>query len=284
VDHLGHSHGRFHALMKEKLLEMDKVIEFLLKSIQNENERYLIVLTSDHGMKNNGGHGDNTPMEIETPLIFIDSKQLQSKYQKSNSERVDQLDIVNTISALLGLPFPRRSKGRIIESVLSSFGANADDHICKLYENAVHLFKLSTQIKQNDKEKKNTLKSYSKVINHLQPKLITSGLKPSLNFLYLGLSFMFFSLLFLLITFVTNSYINLLPTSQTCFITTVAYASIVFNAIAASATSFIFVESESWNFWAQTIVIVLFTNLMNSSGTKIDKNFLFHYLKRIPKL
>ena len=47
---------------------MDQVIRKIYSSL-NEND--LLVILSDHGMANEGGHGGSSQMETLTPAIFI---------------------------------------------------------------------------------------------------------------------------------------------------------------------------------------------------------------------
>ncbi|RWS25466.1 GPI ethanolamine phosphate transferase 2-like protein, partial [Leptotrombidium deliense] len=148
VDHIGHTYGRFNEHMTNKLHELDNFIKNIYDLLRKDKSRYLIVVTADHGMRDNGGHGDMSEKEILTPLVFIDSKQSEQHKQK-HYVHVNQLDIVNTISAALGLPYPQLSKGKIIGSMLSKLGMKDDELLCRYFNNAIQLLQKNEQRKSN---------------------------------------------------------------------------------------------------------------------------------------
>ena len=79
VDHV---HGPKHPLIPVKLKEMNLVVEKIFKKLQSqlgqaqnegneENLPHLILITGDHGMANQGGHGGDSEPEVTTPLVLL---------------------------------------------------------------------------------------------------------------------------------------------------------------------------------------------------------------------
>ena len=54
--------------IKRKLYEMDEIIRKIYSKLKKND---LLIVLSDHGMANEGGHGGSSEMEISTPVIFI---------------------------------------------------------------------------------------------------------------------------------------------------------------------------------------------------------------------
>lgn len=123
VDHIGHSYNPNHFMMKKKLEQMNQVITDVTKKI---DDKTLLVVIGDHGMDATGNHGGDSKDEVETSL-FMYSKQKRFKFHKKNKSfydtselgkkyrSVNQIDLVPTISLLLGLPIPFNNLGYPID-------------------------------------------------------------------------------------------------------------------------------------------------------------------------
>lgn len=58
VDHVGHRYGPFHPAMKDKLLQMNAVIEDLVNLMEEQDmQDTLLFVFGDHGMTDDGNHG-----------------------------------------------------------------------------------------------------------------------------------------------------------------------------------------------------------------------------------
>ncbi len=68
---------------------MDEIIRKIYKSLKAND---LLIVLSDHGMANEGGHGGSSHMEIMTPVLFVS--------QNFDVDRSNQNDI-------LLLPIPK---------------------------------------------------------------------------------------------------------------------------------------------------------------------------------
>ncbi|KAI8605279.1 hypothetical protein EDD21DRAFT_156427 [Dissophora ornata] len=146
LDHVGHSGGPKSALMRPKQAEMDTIAKTIYKtlvakdsvSVNMEQELpTLFVLCGDHGMNEVGNHGGSSRSEISTTFLFMSSlfehAQAQADIQsmvepyrqaKDNEEyqfyrSVSQVDLVPTLSLLMGLPIPKNSVGKLIPELFS---------------------------------------------------------------------------------------------------------------------------------------------------------------------
>ncbi|KAB8214106.1 alkaline-phosphatase-like protein [Aspergillus novoparasiticus] len=113
VDHVGHRFGPAHPEIFNKLKDMDRVITEVVNSI---DENTLIVVLGDHGMDEHGNHGGETKNEVQAALWL---------YTQRRHFAVYQIDLVPTLSLLLGIPIPFNSLGSPIkEAFLGAAGDN----------------------------------------------------------------------------------------------------------------------------------------------------------------
>ena len=120
VDHAGHRYGPGHEAMGRKLSEMDDVLERVVSTMDNTT---LLVVMGDHGMDSKGNHGGDSVDEIEAGLWLyakLDAfAEVPSKYRDDELyhqgmppvRRVQQIDLLPTLSLLLGLPVPYNNLG-----------------------------------------------------------------------------------------------------------------------------------------------------------------------------
>lgn len=117
VDHAGHRYGPNHPEMKKKLEQMNEFIQDVVKSI---DERTLLVVMGDHGMDPKGDHGGESLPEVESTLWMYSKNPFFGRLQEelydesnygSSHRSVGQIDLVPTISLLLGLPIPFNNLG-----------------------------------------------------------------------------------------------------------------------------------------------------------------------------
>ncbi|KAK9446976.1 uncharacterized protein V1518DRAFT_422610 [Limtongia smithiae] len=108
VDHAGHRYGPDTPQMKTKLTEMNDVIRFVLEALKDDEDTLLVVL-GDHGMDDKGDHGGDSQGEIEAGLFLYSARQFLAPFD--DIETVNQIDIVPTLSILLGLAVPFSNLG-----------------------------------------------------------------------------------------------------------------------------------------------------------------------------
>ncbi|KAF7331568.1 GPI ethanolamine phosphate transferase 3 [Mycena kentingensis (nom. inval.)] len=127
VDHVGHRVGPDHPKMREKLTQMDGVLRRVVDLLDEET---LLVVLGDHGMDRSGDHGGDGEHETSSamwvyskgvPLTTLGSEipsgilQYRTFPGEVQPHRwIQQIDIVPSLSLLLGLPIPFNNLGSII--------------------------------------------------------------------------------------------------------------------------------------------------------------------------
>lgn len=120
VDHAGHWYGPEHPNMADKLQQMDHTVAQIADKIDEDT---VLVVLGDHGMDKKGDHGGESDEELEATLWFYSKTAMFGRRNSSHvappstaKERpVEQIDLVSTLSLLLGLPVPFNNLGRPIE-------------------------------------------------------------------------------------------------------------------------------------------------------------------------
>ena len=116
VDHAGHRYGPDHPAMTNKLHQMDAVLREIMALL---DEQTLLVVMGDHGMDAKGDHGGESDDEVEAALWMYSKKRAFGRLNNDSikppsiaKERpVAQIDLVPTLSLLLGLPIPYNNLG-----------------------------------------------------------------------------------------------------------------------------------------------------------------------------
>ena len=129
VDHAGHRYGPDHQAMTEKLNQMDGVIREMMQLI---DEKTLLVVMGDHGMDGKGDHGGESDEEVEAAIWFYSKRRIFGRMQpsfiippKNAKERpIRQIDLVPTLSLLLGVPIPFSNLGKPIEEAFIGVAGN----------------------------------------------------------------------------------------------------------------------------------------------------------------
>jgi ethanolaminephosphotransferase len=145
LDHIGHASGAFNALIKDKLSEMDQIIETIYSKMSKND---LLLITGDHGMVDKGGHGGSSYVETHVPAVFI-SNQLKEIAKDEDEDEYLQIDLTPTLSALLGIPIPWNNLGILIENVLNKFYDSSKSNLlkCLIDDNRRQLFNLLSNTK-----------------------------------------------------------------------------------------------------------------------------------------
>jgi len=112
VDHAGHKFGPNHPEMSRKLKEMNSVIEHVARNLPSDT---LLLVFGDHGMTNDGDHGGDSENEVNAGLFAYSPALGLSSGPVTPS--VAQIDLVPTLSLLLGVPIPFSNLGTIIEEL-----------------------------------------------------------------------------------------------------------------------------------------------------------------------
>lgn len=127
VDHVGHRVGPDHPTMKSKQQQMNEVLTRVVDALHDDT---LLVVLGDHGMDRKGDHGGDGDLETSAAM-WIYSKGPKLSYGESyipdNLKKttlfpgakvphraIQQIDLVSSLSLLLGLPIPFNNLGTVI--------------------------------------------------------------------------------------------------------------------------------------------------------------------------
>ncbi|KAJ6475810.1 hypothetical protein C8R47DRAFT_1021326 [Mycena vitilis] len=127
VDHVGHRVGPDHPSMKDKLQQMNQVLRRVVELLDSDT---LLVVLGDHGMDRTGDHGGDGVLETSSAMwiyskgaeLSIDPSSIPSGLLQYSTfpkapasyRSIQQIDIVPTLSLLLGLPIPFNNLGTVI--------------------------------------------------------------------------------------------------------------------------------------------------------------------------
>ncbi|KAK0441449.1 hypothetical protein EV421DRAFT_1904903 [Armillaria borealis] len=127
VDHVGHRVGPDHPAMKAKLEQMNDVLKRVVDLLDDDT---LLVVLGDHGMDRSGDHGGDGSLETSSALwIYSKGPPLSQQLSSLPSgllqyttfpgaslphRSVQQIDLLPTLSLLLGLPIPFNNLGSVI--------------------------------------------------------------------------------------------------------------------------------------------------------------------------
>lgn len=134
VDHAGHRYGPNHAAMTAKLQQMDGVLREVVQSLDEET---LLVVIGDHGMDSKGDHGGESDDEVQAALWMYSKKGVFGRTdpafvtppRNAKTRPVQQIDLVPTLSLLLGLPIPFNNLGKPIEEAFAGKKGNAWENL-----------------------------------------------------------------------------------------------------------------------------------------------------------
>ncbi len=120
VDHAGHRYGPDHPAMTDKLQQMDGVFRRMIEAL---DDSALMVVMGDHGMDAKGDHGGESDDEVEAALWMYSKQGIFGRSDPAFVEPpaiakvrpVGQIDLVPTLSLLLGMPIPFNNLGQPID-------------------------------------------------------------------------------------------------------------------------------------------------------------------------
>ena len=116
--------------MDEKLKQMDAALATTLEVLDESEQCHMAFIFGDHGMTEDGNHGGGTDNEINAALFAhfspacgdmptdLTPEIMGSTYIQDAFQSIHQIDLVPTISILLGLPIPYANLGGVVPSLL----------------------------------------------------------------------------------------------------------------------------------------------------------------------
>jgi ethanolamine phosphate transferase 2 subunit G len=110
LDHVGHIEGPFAPInIKRKLHEMDEIVRKIYNRLDVGD---ILLVLSDHGMANEGGHGGSSHPELETPAVFVSKSMPSMRSENSTTIEIhQQIDLASTLSCLYELAIPENNQG-----------------------------------------------------------------------------------------------------------------------------------------------------------------------------
>jgi hypothetical protein len=134
TDELAHQYGGVSAQYLDEVRRVDEYIGRLVERLDLEKD--VLIVTSDHGHVDIGGHGGWEQPVLSVPLVMVGKAIRHGAY----TERL-QADIAPTVAALLGLPIPVHAQGRPLVEMLEAsaetkgrIGVNAGLQLVGLYD------------------------------------------------------------------------------------------------------------------------------------------------------
>ena len=129
VDHAGHRYGPEHPQMTAKLQQMDQVFRQVTDLLDDST---LLVVMGDHGMDIKGDHGGESFDEVQAALWMYSKKGTFGRSSPdfvvppphARERPVGQIDLVPTLSLLLGMPIPFNNLGAPIEEAFIGRSGN----------------------------------------------------------------------------------------------------------------------------------------------------------------
>jgi hypothetical protein len=119
VDHAGHFFGVHSAQWRDAARRVDGLVRDLVGALDLTKDT--ILLTSDHGHIDRGGHGGNEDLVLNEPFILAGAGVKPGIY-----EGVEMVDIAPTLAALLGTNIPALSQGHLRTDMLQLTQAQGD--------------------------------------------------------------------------------------------------------------------------------------------------------------
>ncbi|KAI0048438.1 hypothetical protein FA95DRAFT_1557935 [Auriscalpium vulgare] len=127
VDHVGHRVGPDHPSMKAKQEQMNDVFQRVVDLLDKDT---LLIVLGDHGMDRRGDHGGDSDLEVSAGMwvyskghaLSVYTERIPVSVQQTATfpgetlphRWIQQIDLVPTLSLLLGLPIPFNNLGTVI--------------------------------------------------------------------------------------------------------------------------------------------------------------------------
>lgn len=125
IDSQGHAEGVTTEFNEDDtyVTSVNEKTEFLQELMHAVDDDTVVVMVSDHGHIDRGGHGGIAEVLLDVPAVFYRSgsglRQPTNAWLEANDDAsIDNLDIAPTVCALLGVNVPGQNHGRFVEPVL----------------------------------------------------------------------------------------------------------------------------------------------------------------------
>lgn len=192
LDHIGHVYGPFSPLIPFKLKEMDEIVHKIYQTLSSRKEKLLLVVTSDHGMRDSGGHGGSSYGETNVPLFLIGVN--------CHSTSMRQSDIPVNLAVLLGLQIPSTAIGiinlKLFEITLDKklyilrynlLILNQKSSICADEFNAASQLHENYLDNHNETEAMKAIEMYESCLKQISQSLMKSSVQQNIFLLTVGI-------------------------------------------------------------------------------------------------
>lgn len=173
---VGHTYGPHNPHMEQKLHQMDDILNTILSQIDSSTNCEVAFIFGDHGMTEDGNHGGGTYDETNAglfahyspncgdfgPSLNISGQEVGS-YSNDAFQSINQIDLVPTISLLLGLPIPYANLGGVVPALLPPLQHKPEHIVNELVEAPF----TATALALNAAQVWNYLTTYSSSANKL---------------------------------------------------------------------------------------------------------------------
>jgi predicted AlkP superfamily pyrophosphatase or phosphodiesterase len=105
MDYHGETYGSDSAEYRSQAIKQDAILAPLV--MEWKERGYVVLVTGDHGINEDGAHGGTTPGQREVPLFVIQPK---GPGRGETGEVISQLQIAPTVLKLLEIPIPATMK------------------------------------------------------------------------------------------------------------------------------------------------------------------------------
>lgn len=177
IDHVGHKYGPNHFTMREKQLQVNEFIEQIMAAIDDDT---VLIIMGDHGMDHTGNHGGDSVAELESALFLYTKRPGMWSHLEPEAydisklgagyRQVNQIDLVPTISILLGLPLPFNSLGWPIDEIAST--KEERDFYAKITLEQLELYKRTSDMITNPEKARALEEAWNRAIK--DPSLAAS--------------------------------------------------------------------------------------------------------------
>ena len=175
VDHVGHTYGPHNQYMTAKLHQIDDALSTVLSKIDVSTQKCLVAFVfGDHGMTEDGNHGGGTSDETNAalfahfspgcgdlgPSMNITGSEVGLRSEKA-FQTINQIDLVPTISLLLGLPIPFANLGGLVPTLFPSNKMEKRENSEEKTPKSAESLMMATALALNAAQVWNYLKTYS---------------------------------------------------------------------------------------------------------------------------
>jgi hypothetical protein len=118
TDNAAHAYGGASREFEKAAMDIDRRIVELLGRC--DLSKTTVIVTSDHGHIDTGGHGGWEKIVLEIPVVMAGPGIKPGKYAAAG-----QADLAPTMAALLGAPIPAHATGKVLDQVLAASAETA---------------------------------------------------------------------------------------------------------------------------------------------------------------